>query len=367
MATDEFGEKTEQATEHRRREERRKGNVARSSELAIAGHVAAAAAVLWMLGRNLVEAVGWLLANRISNAGNAVGNQREIVITFYDMARWATSNVLPWLGALLLAAIAINVIQVGWLVSTEKLTPNINAINPLTGLKRIFSIRGLVILGISLLKLALLTVAAAWLIWNELTVYLMLTDTSVLTTVSVIGMSVLKLAALMTAILLIIGLADFGFQKWKHEQDIMMTKEEIKREMKDMEGDPIIRRRRRDAHQKLIEARDVRKVSLATFMTTNPTHYAIAFRYEPPDYPVPTVIVKGTEEMALAMREVAMEHDIPIIERPSLTRKLYRTLDVGQSIPVELYDVFVEILKYVYTVTGKTIDTTQAETEDIAA
>lgn len=365
MATDEFGEKTEQATDHRRQEERRKGNVARSSELAIAGHVAAAAAVLWVLGKDLVEAIGRLLANRISEAGNSVGGQREIVVTFYDLARWAASNVLPWLGALLLAAIAINVLQVGWLVSTEKLTPNINAINPINGLKRIFSIRGLVTLGISLLKLGLLTSAAAWLIWTELSGYLLLTDASVVTTVSIIGMSVLKLAALLTAILLVIGLSDFGFQKWKHEQDIMMTKEEIKREMKDMEGDPLIRRRRRDAHQKLIEARDVRKVSLATFMTVNPTHYAIAFRYEPPDYPVPTVIVKGTDEMALAMREVAMEHNIPIIERPELTRKLYATLEVGQSIPVDLYDVFVEILKYVYTVTGKTIDARHVE--DVAA
>lgn len=365
MATDEFGEKTEQATEHRRQEERRKGNVARSTELAIAGHVAAAAAVLWVLGKDLVEAIGRLLANRISEAGNAVGGQREIVVTFYDMARWSTSNVLPWLGALFLAAIAINVLQVGWLVSTEKLTPNINAINPINGLKRIFSIRGLVTLGISLLKLGLLTAAAAWLIWTELSTYLLLTDASVVTTVSVIGMSVLKLAALLTAILLVIGLSDFGFQKWKHEQDIMMTKEEVKREMKDMEGDPLIRRRRRDAHQKLIEARDVRKASLATFMTVNPTHYAIAFRYEPPEYPVPTVIVKGTDEMALAMREVAMEHNIPIIERPELTRKLYATLEVGQSIPVDLYDVFVEILKYVYTVTGKTIDARHVE--DVAA
>jgi flagellar biosynthetic protein FlhB len=365
MATDEFGEKTEQATDHRRQEERRKGNVARSSELAIAGHVAAAAAVLWVLGRDLVDAIGRLLVNRILEAGNATGDEREIVLTFYDMARWATSNVLPWLGVLFLAAIAINVLQVGWLVSTEKLAPDINAINPINGLKRIFSIRGLVTLGISLLKLGLLTSAAAWLIWTELSTYLLLTDASVVTTVSIIGMSVLKLGALLTAILLVIGLSDFGFQKWKHEQDIMMTKEEIKREMKDMEGDPLIRRRRRDAHQKLIEARDVRKVSLATFMTVNPTHYAIAFRYEPPNYPVPTVIVKGTDEMALAMREVAMEHNVPIIERPELTRKLYATLEVGQSIPIDLYDVFVEILKYVYTVTGKTIDARHVE--DVAA
>lgn len=365
MATDEFGEKTEQATDHRRREERRKGNVARSSELAIAGHVAAAAAVLWMLGPDLVEAVGRLLANRIAGAGSATGTQREIVVTFYDMARWSAENVLPWLGALLVAAIAINVMQVGLLLSTEKLTVNINAINPLSGFKRIFSIRGLVTLAISLLKLSLLTSAAAWLIWNELAGYLLLTDASVVTTVSILGTSILKLSALLTAILLLIGLSDFGFQKWKHEQEIMMTKEEVKREMKDMEGDPLIRRRRRDAHQKLIEARDVRKVSLATFLTTNPTHYAIAFRYEPPEYPVPTVIVKGTDDMALAMREVAAEHDIPIIERPELTRKLYRTLEVGQSIPVDLYDVFVEILKYVYTVTGRTIDTSQVD--DVAA
>ena len=122
------------------------------------------------------------------------------------------------------------------------------------------------------------------------------------------------------------------------------------------EGDPLIRRRRMDNHKKLIQSRNVRRVSEADFLLVNPTHYSLAFKYAPPRYPAPTLIMKGVDDVALQMREVAKENDIPIIERPELARKLYATMEQGHGISPDLYDVFIAILKYVYSITGKKFD-----------
>jgi flagellar biosynthesis protein FlhB len=365
MATDDTGDKSEDPTEHRRQEERRKGNVARSTELNIAGHLLSTAAVLYFLGADLVQSLGNMIALHLKAAGSHRGDIGEIHAEFKEVADWAAGSVLPWLAGLFLAAVAINVAQVGFLVATEKLNFNINALNPVTGLKRIFSVRGTVTLLISLGKLGLLTLSAGWLIWLELPTFLSLTSASPWTAALATGHAIMKLSIVLSAILVVLGVADFAFQRWKQTQEIMMTKEEVRREMKEMDGDPLIRRRRRDAHMKLIEARDISQVSASAFVLTNPTHYAVAFKYDPPYVSVPTVVAKGADETAFRMREIAIENDIPIIERPELARQVYRTLKVGQSIPADLYDVFIEILKYVYTITGKTIDT--SDVEDIAA
>jgi flagellar biosynthesis protein FlhB len=365
MATDDTGDKSEDPTEHRRMEERRKGNVARSTELNIAGHLLSTAAVLYFLGADLVESLGKMISLHIRTAGSHRGDIGEVYAEFKDVGSWAADSVLPWLFGLLLAAVAVNLAQVGFLVATDKLSLNINAINPITGLKRIFSARGVVTLLISLGKLGLLTLAAAWLIWLELPGFLHLTAAAPWTAALATGYAILKLSIVLSVILIVLGVADYAFQKWKHNHEIMMTKEEVRREMKEMDGDPLIRRRRRDAHQKLIEARDISKVSASAFVLTNPTHFAIAFQYNPPEVSVPTVVAKGADETAFRMREIAAENGIPIIERPELARQVYRTLKVGQSIPADLYDVFIEILKYVYTITGKTISA--SDIEDVAA
>lgn len=365
MAGDDSGDKSEEPSEHRRQEERRKGNVARSTELNIAGHLLSTAAVLYFLGADLVKSVGNLISLHLRTAGNHTNDIGDTYAKFKEVGIWSVSNVLPWMFGLWFAAVAVNLAQVGFLVATDKLNLNVNAINPVTGLKRIFSVRGVVTLAISLCKLGLLTLAAVWIIWLELPGFLNLTSASPWTAALATGYAILKLSIVLSVILIILGVADYAFQRWKHTQEIMMTKEEVRREMKDMDGDPLIRRRRRDAHQKLIDARDLSQVSASAFVLTNPTHYAVAFKYNPPDVSVPTVVAKGADETAFRMREIAAENGIPIIERPELARQVYRTLKVGQSIPADLYDVFIEILKYVYTITGKTVQ--MSDVEDVAA
>jgi flagellar biosynthetic protein FlhB len=150
-----------------------------------------------------------------------------------------------------------------------------------------------------------------------------------------------------------LALLDYGFQFWKYEQDLRMTKQEVREELKEMEGDPQIRMRRRDAHRKLAEARQLKDVPKADVIVTNPTEIAVAIQYDPAKMPAPVVVAKGMGEIAAQIRRIAAEHRIPILERKPLARALYRQVKVGGVIPADMYDVFVEILAYVYRVTGR--------------
>ncbi len=356
MANGEFGEKSELPTEHRRQEERRRGNVARSGELTIAVHLMATACVLYALGAGLVEALGLLIAKSISTAADRGANLGTYIVQFQELAQWSAAHVVPWLAALIAAGIAVNLAQVGFLITTEKLELNFEHLNPVTSLQRLFSVRSVVTALLSLAKLAILLGVAVWFINSKLPLFLALATEPVGSAFQLIGTSAVELSLWLASVMLAIGAADYGFQKWKYERDLMMTKEEIKQETKDQEGDPLIRRRRKDAHQKLIQSRNIRKVSEADFLMVNPTHYSLAFKYAPPRYPVPTLLVKGVDDVALRMQDVAKENNIPIIERTELARRLYDQLEPGQGIPTDLYEVFIEILKYVYSITGRKID-----------
>ena len=363
MSTDEFGEKTEEASERRREDERRKGNVARSSELSTSGHLLTYAAIFYLLGATFVAAVGSMMVTLLSTAHAHNGTRSDVQAQFKSLAIWAGDTVLPWMGAMVLAALAVNFAQVGFLIATEKLTPNPNLINPLTGLKKIFSIRSVVTLSLSLCKLTMLMCVVYYFMQSRLAQMLSLSNEPVLTTFATIGNAVVELSLLLAMILLVLGLVDFGFQKWKYEQEIMMTKEEQKRESKDSEGDPKIRQRRREIQIKLARGRDISETRNATLGIANPTHFFVAIRYEPPEYPLPIVIAKGVDEVALRMRAICEENGIPVIERPELARRLHKSLRVGEGIPVDLYEVFAEILKYVYSITGRTVDLSQIDAD----
>lgn len=316
----------------------------------------ATACVLYALGAGLVEALGQLVAKGITTAADRSPSTSTYIAQFYELMQWSASHVVPWLAALIAAGIAVNLAQVGFLVTTEKLGLNWERLNPITTLQQLFSMRSVVTALLSLAKLSILLGVATWFINSKLPLFLALATEPVGASFRVIGTSAVELAMWLASVLLFLGAADYGFQKWKYERELMMTKEEVKQEMKDQEGDPLIRRRRKDAHQKLIQSRNIKKVSEADFLLVNPTHYSLAFKYAPPRYPVPTLLVKGVDEVALRMREVAKEHNVPIIERPELARKLFVQLEPGHGIPTDLYDVFIEILKYVYSITGKKID-----------
>ncbi|MAG92990.1 MAG: flagellar biosynthesis protein FlhB [Planctomycetaceae bacterium] len=352
MAADDSGDRTEDPTDRKRSEARQQGNVARSTDLSSAAHMLAAACVLLVFGPRIVEAIGRLLVQSLS--------QTRLNITAADaselgwsIGNWGAGTMIPVMGLLLLIALATSLGQVGFLFSSETLQPKLSRLNPLEGMKRLFQVQALARLVASLLKIGVLVAITAWYVMVELPTFAQLAGSSVAGAYGRIGESIVFLAFLLAVSLMVLGVLDFAFQKWKHEQDLKMTKQEIREEMKNMEGDPLIRQRRKEAHRKLAEARELGQVSDADVVVTNPTHVAVALKYDPEQNDAPVVIAKGMGELAMRIRQIAVGAGVPILERKELARTLYRTVQVNHPIPAEMYGVFVEIMAYVYGITGR--------------
>ncbi len=354
MPNDEFGDRTEQPTERRRSEMRQKGNVARSIDLNAAGHMLAAAAVMYFLGSTVTRSIAELMHRSLYESGWPTIDCGLASRKFWDIAEWAVVGVLPLMLAMLATALVINISQVGFLIAPESIQPKLARLNPIEGVKRILSIQGLVRLSFSLAKLILLVAIAAWFFVAQLPGFLAMIVTEPGAILLGIGESIVNLAFLLALALIVLGFADFSFQKWKHERDLRMTKQEVREELKNMEGDSLIRHRRRDAHRKLAQAQELQRVQDADVVITTPTHIAVAIKYDPETMSAPIVVAKGMGEITERIQRIAAEHSVPIIERKELAQVLHGTVRVGQAIPVDLYEVFVEIMAYVYRIAGRT-------------
>ena len=353
MAADEFGEKTEQPTDHRRTEARQKGNVARSQDLSSSGLMLAVALALALFALPWLRAMGRLIEASLKTARPSGIDAVTVVERFRRLFEYALMETAPFLLLFVAAAILINIAQVGVMVAPEALAPKLNRLNPIEGFKRLFSMRGIVRLFGSLAKLLVVVAVAGLFISAALPLLLELTGAQPADVLRVVHGELVRLAFQLALALFALALLDFGFQKWKHEQDLRMSKQEVREELKTMEGDPHIRHRRREAHRKLAQARELQQVKAADVVVTNPTYIAVALKYDPQTMPAPTVVAKGMGAIAEQIRRLAAEHAVPIIERKELARELYRTVKVGSPIPAELYQVFVEIMAYVYRISGR--------------
>ena len=346
-------DRTEAPTEHRRSEAREKGHIAKSGDLTAAALMLAASAGLLALGPPIGRKLGELTSASLSAVAVRIDQGRALQLV-QDHGSVFAAAVMPILLLTTLVALGANLVQIGVLFAPEAIQPKLSRISPLAGVKRIFSVRALAKLGVSLGKLALLSGITVLLLGWCLPEFLLLTGVSAAGIAAMIHSATAQLAFSLAAALLILALLDFAFQRWKHEQELRMTRQEVRDEMKNMEGDPYIRQRRREAHRKVAQAREMQAVKQADVVVTNPTHYAVALRYDPETMPAPAVVAKGIDAIALQIRRIAAEHDVPILERPELARTLYATVKVGRPIPVDLYEAFVEIMAYVYRITGKT-------------
>ncbi len=244
--------------------------------------------------------------------------------------------------------------QVGFLVTPQPLTPSLNKISPLRGLQNIFNARGGIRLVMSLAKVLIISAVAGWVIYADFGAILHLGELEIVHAFGAACELVYGLALKLAALLLVLGIIDYCFQKWQHERDLMMSKQEVKEEMKRMEGDPMIKQRRSRVAKQLAEQRTAQAVPQADVIVTNPTHFAVALRYESGSMHAPKVIAKGADYLALRIRQIAIVHEIPIVERKPLARALYHGVEVGQEIPPEHYAAVAEILAYVYRISGAT-------------
>jgi len=350
---DDLGDKTEQPTERKRTETREKGNVARSQDLNTAGLLLAGAAAMQFLGPGVVDTLQGILRQFLTTDAYRDLDAASVTKIAWDVMGTLLSGVLPFMAAMAAAALALNLVQVGFFATTEPLVPKFARLNPLEGVKRIFSIAGLVKLGVSIGKIAVVATIAAWFTWAQLGHLLETVQYETGVFFGDIGMSMIALAFQLAAALVILAMLDYGFQLWKFNKDIMMTKQEVRDEMKNMEGDPLIRQRRREAHRKLATAQELRQVQDADVVITNPTELAVAIKYDADTMPAPIVVAKGADQMAARIRKIAAEHGVPIVEKKPLAQALYKTIKPGQPIPVELYEAVAEILAYVYRLNEK--------------
>jgi flagellar biosynthetic protein FlhB len=344
-------ERTEPATPRRREEARERGQVARSADLSSAVILLAAVLALRFLGKPMIGGIFASASSVLEGLARVDGDPAGLLTHFGGAFAAVALGFLPFVGIVLAAALGANLAQVGFLFTARPLTPDLNRIDPVAGLARLFSLRGLIRIVSGLLKVAAVALVVFWTLWAE---RVRLLELSGLAFEEIVGVAVelmLTLSLRAALALLVLALFEYGFQKWQHERDLRMSKREVREELRRYEGDPRVRERRRAIQQQLALQRMLLGVPESTVVIANPGNLAVALRYEK-SMEAPLVVAKGAELLARRIRESALEHDVPIVERQDLARALYRSVDVGQSIPSNLFQAVAEILAYVYRLKG---------------
>ena len=246
-------------------------------------------------------------------------------------------------------ALLTNIVQVGWKVTAKPMKPKFSKLNPLSGFKRIFSKDSLFELLKSIAKISLIIYVAYTAIRDHQDELFLLYDIPLLQVVLLVGSIVINAGLQISLVYLIVGIADWFYQKHKFKEDMKMTKQEVKDEYKNTEGNPEIKGRQRSRMREASQRRMMQSLPSADVVITNPTHYAVAIKYDASQYSAPVVVAKGEDYLAMKIREAAKEHQIEIVENKPLARMLYANVDVGEEVPPELYQAVAEVLAFVYS------------------
>ena len=273
-------------------------------------------------------------------------------------AVWRLGKALvPILLVIFAAGIFLNLMQTGFLFLPDKLGVDFSRISPAAGVKRLVSLQNSVKLGFGIFKIFIVAGVAIFSLWADLGKILHLTEQSILSIATFLLDTALWTSIKTAAALLLLALLDYGFQLWKQEQDLKMTKQEMREEMKTLQGDPQMVARRRQVARQLAMSRMAEDIPNSDVVVTNPTELAIALRYDPMEMAAPIVVAKGAGLIAQRIRRMALENNIPIIERKELARALYAETEIDHPIPAERFAAVAEVLRYVYDLQGKPMPT----------
>jgi flagellar biosynthetic protein FlhB len=347
------GEKSFDATPHRRQEARDKGQVAFSQDLGSAAMLMLAAFLLMTLGGAVAEFSAKMMQHYLGEVPDLQTSQETVLSEWPRILMPLSAVMLPILGFLALGGVATSILQVGFMWLPDRLAPDISRVNPASGLKRIFSLSGTARLGFGLVKVLIATgvaVAVLWMRWDEVV------RSSGLDTAQFAKFLVnisLSTVLWIGFVLLLLALLDYGVQKWKYEQDLRMTHQEVRDEMKNVQGDPNIIARRRAIQRQMVMNRISSSVPKADVVVTNPTELAIAIQYDPQEMAAPVVVAKGAGVLAQRIRKLALENNIPVVERKPLAQLLYKEVDINKPVPTDAYAAVAEVLAYVYQLKGK--------------
>ena len=349
MAEESDLEKTEDPTPKRLQDARERGQVARSRELATFAGLLAGGAVLLFAGGQLSTAMGDLLSRSLRFDRREAFDTGAALARLFELPIDALVALLPLMGVVAVALIGSSLLLSGWVISGEPLAPQFSRINPISGIARIFSVVGLVELLKSIIKTVFLGGVAGWFLWTHVEEWLQLADGDLASAVESGMRRIGEGMIWVVAGLALVALIDVPFQVWNFRKQLRMTKDEVKREAREQEGDPQIKARIRQLQRAAARRRMMANVPKATVVVTNPEHYAVALRYESNQMSAPRVLAKGIDLIALRIREIAAENDIPTLESPPLARALYAHSELEQEIPAELYTAVAEVLAWVYS------------------
>jgi flagellar biosynthetic protein FlhB len=352
MAED-LTDKTEAPTPRRREEAREQGQIARSADLTAAALLLGFLLLMNSFGPGLLKALRALMAELLSSDSLSNLDSSTVGPAMLKSIMAAGGAVAPLLVGAIIVAIVANLLQVGLFFSGKKLQPNFEVLNPLRGFARLFQAENLVHLVINLLKLSLVGMLAWSAVTQRMEQIVAIQQLSYMQAFA-FGASIVYAVGLRVAVLLLVlAIVDYTYNRLRNETKLRMTKQEVKEEMRRMEGDPKIRQRRRQIAYQMATKRLAKDVPTADVIVTNPTHFAIALKYDASTMHAPRVVAKGQDLLAKRIREIAIAHGIPIIERKPLARALYRLVEVGKEIPEQFYSAVAEILAYVYELSGK--------------
>ncbi len=349
MAESETGqEKSEEPTAKRLEEARKKGQIARSRDFNTMVIIALAASTLIIIGHTMVSDLGDLMIRALQPERTDIFDPLGSLRWFYMLILEGVWLLLPFLAVMLAGALLAPVSIGGWAFSVEAMAPKLSKLNPIKGFKKIFSLKGLVELIKAMAKFFLVAATALVVIWSNTGEYLQLGSMPLQPALVKAGQLVSWAFLLVTVALMIIAAIDVPFQIWDHRKQMKMTLQEVKDEMKDTEGKPEVKGKIRQLQRQMAEARMMDSVPDADVIVTNPTHFAVALKYDPDTMKAPLVLARGADFVAINIRRIAAHHNILLIETPPLARALYHCTEIGQEIPHGLYVAVAQILAYVF-------------------
>jgi flagellar biosynthetic protein FlhB len=347
------GEKTFEPTAHRREQAREQGQVAFSQDLGSAVLLVIGGLLLLAMGGQIVEFTIGLMRRDLEAAATLTPDPGQMMVHWQAIMKGLAGVVFPMLGLLVLGAVLSNLLQVGFLFVPDRISPDVSRLNPAQGLKRIFSLTGTARLGFGVFKVIVISVVAGMVIWSRHDAILRSSALDIAQLGYFIVDLSLKTVLWVGLALVLLALLDYGLQRWKHEQDLKMTHQEVREEMKELQGDPQIVARRRQIQRQMVMNRISSAVPKADVIVTNPTELAVAIQYEPLEMAAPIVVAKGAGVLAQRIRRLGLENNIPIVERKPLAQLLYKDVDVGRPVPTDSYAAVAEVLAYVYQLKGK--------------
>ncbi|MEO7558859.1 MAG: flagellar biosynthesis protein FlhB [Nitrosospira sp.] len=341
-------EKTEPASPRKLEKSRDEGQIPRSPELSTFAVLITAGCGLWLMGGHLTSQLFTLMRDGMKVPRDVGFDSSLLLDRLFDQSFGTLFAFSPFLMLMFLVAVTAPMLISGWLFSWKSLEPKFNRLNPVSGVGRMFSLNSLIELAKALLKAALIGGAGVWTIWHHKEAVLSLVAAPLAVGAGHMGNLIVMSFLAIAGTMVLIAAVDVPFKLWDHYRKLKMTKEEVRQENKETEGDPHMKARIRAQQREMARKRMMAEVPKADVIVTNPTHYSVALKYEDGKMRAPRVVAKGSHLLALKIREIGQQHHVPLLEAPPLARALYHHAELGDEIPQTLYNAVAEVLAYVY-------------------